>query len=154
VVRPDAGQRAARTGRAGADRGPARGDGLSRELQFRSWLPTRWPEVAAWLAGKADGAAPARTAALDPSGLRPLPDLAFAQDWRIGVRSFTDLARITEEAAAVAPHLRVGAAAAESFGHCLGWTRRINNPQRRLRTGTRRPILVVAARHDGATPHR
>jgi pimeloyl-ACP methyl ester carboxylesterase len=128
--------------------------GLSAEFQFTSWLPANWPGLAARLAELDSGPAPAPGRVAPAAGLQPLPDLAFCQDWQLGIRSFTDFSRLIEQASAVAPHLRVGAAGAESFSYCLGRAGPVANPQHRLDVDLRRPALVVAAQHDPATPRR
>lgn len=128
--------------------------GLSTEFQFTTWLPANWPALAARLAELDSGQAAPSPASASASEVRPLADLAFCQDWRTGVRSFTDFSRIVAQSSSAAPHLRVGAAAAESFGFCLGYPGGVTNPQHPVDVDMRRPILVVAAQHDPATPRR
>jgi pimeloyl-ACP methyl ester carboxylesterase len=128
--------------------------GLSTEFQFTSWLPAAWPGLAERLAALDGGPAPAPATAATTPEVKPLPDLAFCRDWQLGIRSYRDFSRLIEQAGAVAPHLRVGAAGAESFSFCLGRTGKVANPQHRLDTDLRRPVLVVAAQHDPATPRR
>ncbi|MBY8874525.1 alpha/beta hydrolase [Micromonospora sp. PLK6-60] len=125
--------------------------GLTAELQFTSWLPANWPRLAERLTALDGGPVGPGTAATMPE-VRPLADFAFCQDWKLDIRNFTDFSRLLEEAASAAPHLWVGAAGAESFGSCLGYPGRVRNPQHRLDVDTRRPVLVVAAQHDPATP--
>jgi pimeloyl-ACP methyl ester carboxylesterase len=128
---------------------------LTAEFQFTSWLPAAWPGLAERLAALDSGQAtvPDRQAATTTE-VRPLPDLAFCQDWRTGIRSFADFSRVIAEAGSKAPTMRFGAAATESFSYCLGRTGKVGNPQHRPEITTRRPVLVVAAQHDPATPLR
>ncbi|WP_250007506.1 alpha/beta hydrolase [Actinoplanes sp. M2I2] len=126
--------------------------GLTTEFQFTSWLPAAWPGLAERLAALDSGPAPAPGRAATTAEVRPLPDLAFCQDWNLGIRGFADFSRLIERAEGVAPHLRVGAAGAESFSFCVGHPGKVGNPQHRLDAALRRPALVVAAQHDPATP--
>jgi hypothetical protein len=127
---------------------------LSAEFQFTAWLPANWPALAARLATLDSGQAVSSTATSAMPEGQPLADLAFCQDWRTGVRSFADFSRIAGYAASVAPYLRAGVAAAESFGFCLGYPGGVTSPQHRVDADTRRSVLVLAAQHDPATPRR
>ncbi|WP_250029367.1 alpha/beta fold hydrolase [Paractinoplanes maris] len=100
-------------------------------------------KLAQAIAGLRDGQAP-------PIKLPPLVSSVFCADWPADVADFPAYAELVREARAVAPDVRYGGGLL-AIHACLGWPSPVANPPAPLRVDTRRPLLLLNARHDVRT---
>jgi hypothetical protein len=131
---------------ARADRGeyaPTTAFDIATVLPLTTLSGPNWQRLAQTIEQLIGGVAP-------PPRSVPLATAVFCADWPVPVADYQAYAALLRHAAAAAPDIRYGAGLL-AVRACLGWPTPVRNPPHELRVVSRRPLLLLNARHDPRT---
>lgn len=108
-------------------------------------------QLLAWDAGAQTSGPLSRPSRGEPANYFYYPVLC--EDFDLSVASFTELMRLRERLAKLAPHMRLNTLAWTDLTGCLNWPTELSNPQHPPHIVGAPPIMMAAGRYDPATPY-